>query len=236
MKHIITIACCLLLMNTFAQSAFGSIKGKIFDSKTDAPIPFTNVYVMSNGNAVGTTTDIDGKFHIKPLPAGTYDLIISNVEFGKKTISQVIVNSDQISMLGKLEVSKGSELIGIKVNGTKLINPEETSLVTMSADQIKKSPLRTNVVKMIGSENSNIQVSEDGNEVYFRGSRDGDVLYIVDGVKLTKGKPTLPSAGINRLSIYTGGVPAKYGDTMGGVIVVDTKSYFDLYYASLRNQ
>lgn len=236
MKTIITIACCLFMMNTFAQSAFGSIKGKIIDAMTQEAIPFTNVYVMSNGNAVGSTTDIDGKFHIKPLGTGTYDLIISNIEFGKKTISKVVVNSDQISLLGNLEVSKGNEITEMKVNGNKLINPEETSLVTISAEQIKNSPLRTNIVKMIGGGNSNVQVSEDGNEVYFRGARNGDVLYIVDGVKLLSGKPVIPSAGINRLSVYTGGVPAKYGDTMGGVIVVDTKSYFDMYYASLRNQ
>jgi hypothetical protein len=28
--------------------------------------------------------------------------------------------------------------------------------------------------------------------------------------------------------IYTGGIPAKYGDTMGGVVVLETKGYFDL--------
>jgi hypothetical protein len=191
---------------------------------------------MSNGNAVGTTTDLDGKFHIKPLSAGTYDLIISNVEFSKQIINEVVVQSDQISLMGDITLSNQNQLTGCVFNGIKLINPEETSLVTMSADQIKNSPLRTNIVKMIGGDNSNIKVSEDGNEVYFRGARNGDVLYIVDGVKLTGSKPVIPSAGINRLSVYTGGVPAKYGDTMGGVIVVDTKSYFDLYYASLRNQ
>jgi hypothetical protein len=33
--------------------------------------------------------------------------------------------------------------------------------------------------------------------------------------------------------VYSGGLPAKYGDTMGGVIVVETKSFFDMYYESL---
>jgi hypothetical protein len=34
--------------------------------------------------------------------------------------------------------------------------------------------------------------------------------------------------------VYAGGIPAKYGDAMGGVIVLETKSYFDLYRE--RNQ
>jgi hypothetical protein len=29
--------------------------------------------------------------------------------------------------------------------------------------------------------------------------------------------------------VYTGGLPAKYGDTLGGVVVMETKGYFDLY-------
>jgi outer membrane receptor protein involved in Fe transport len=31
------------------------------------------------------------------------------------------------------------------------------------------------------------------------------------------------------VSIYTGGLPAKYGDTTGGVVAVETKTYFDFY-------
>ena len=39
----------------------------------------------------------------------------------------------------------------------------------------------------------------------------------------------LPSSGVGSISVYTGGVPAKYGDTTSGVIVVESKNYFDLY-------
>ena len=236
MKNVITIACCLLLMNTFAQSSFGSIKGKVLDSKTKEPIPFTNVYVLSNGNTVGAVTDIEGSFLINPLSAGAYDLTISNIEYGTMVIPGITVKSEQIYLSGNILFSQSNTLVVCDIPAEKLINAQETSLVTMSTEQIKNSPLRTNIVKMLGGDNSNIQVSEDGNEVYFRGARNGDVLYIVDGVKLLSGKPIVPSAGINRLSLYTGGVPAKYGDTMGGVIVVETKSFFDVYYASLRNQ
>jgi hypothetical protein len=29
------------------------------------------------------------------------------------------------------------------------------------------------------------------------------------------------------MRVYSGGIPAKYGDCSGGVIVIETKSYFD---------
>ena len=42
---------------------------------------------------------------------------------------------------------------------------------------------------------------------------------------------SVPGVSIGALEAYTGGIPAKYGDTTGGVIVLETKSYFDLYNA-----
>ena len=230
-----TIAISLISIGLFAQASFGEIKGKVLDKETKEPVPFSNVYVMSNGNAVGTVTNIGGEFKIKPLPAGTYDLVVSNVEYGTTTIQGLIVQTEQITFAGDVLLSEDKLMKTVVVEGIKLINPNETSLVTTSWEQIKNSPVRTNVNSLVAAGNSNVQVSEDGNEIYFRGSRQGDVLYIVDGVKITNGRPILPSQGINRMSVYTGGVPAKYGDTMGGVVVIETKSYFDLYYMSLRN-
>jgi len=117
----------------------------------------------------------------------------------------------------------------------KLIEAETHNKVSINSKSIMASPVKTNINKLAGS-TGNVQVSEDGNEVYFRGSRNGDVIYLVDGVKIQGARPTIPSAGIQSLSVYSGGLPAKYGDTMGGVIVVETKSYFDMYYQSLGNR
>ena len=58
-----------------AQVGAGGIKGKILDSKTGEPLPFVNVAVEKNGlNVTGGSTDFDGAYFIKPVPAGEYDL------------------------------------------------------------------------------------------------------------------------------------------------------------------
>ena len=36
------------------------------------------------------------------------------------------------------------------------------------------------------------------------------------------------------MSVYTGGLPARYGDVTGGVIVVETKTYGEMYEAERR--
>jgi hypothetical protein len=64
----------------------------------------------------------------------------------------------------------------------------------------------------------------------FRGARKGDMIYMIDGIKAND-VVNVPSVSIGNMMVYTGALPAKYGDTLGGVVVVETKSYFDLYRA-----
>ena len=97
----------------------------------------------------------------------------------------------------------------------------------MTAEQIKRSPLKFDQNAMIAAMSSDIKLTEDG-DLVFRGSRKGDMIYMMDGIKLTS-VSNVPSAAIGGMMVYTGGIPAKYGDTTGGVVVMETKSYFDLY-------
>lgn len=235
MKTMITIALALLVGSAFAQNNFGTIKGKVLDSITGQPIFSAQVWVMSNGSKVGTITDFDGKYTIKPLPAGTYDLNIKSIEYGEGKQVGLIVKSDQIAFADDMNMTEGSTMKEF-VFETSMINPEETKLISIGSKEIARLPVRTNINKIMQTMSSELKVSDDGKEVYFRGARNGDVIYMVDGVKIQGSAPSLPSSGIGRMSVYTGGVPAKYGDTMGGVVVIETKSYFDMYYESLRNQ
>jgi hypothetical protein len=61
------------------------------------------------------------------------------------------------------------------------------------------------------------------------------MIYIVDGVKCSD-VFNVPSVAISKMMVFTGGLPAKYGDTMGGAIVVETKGYFELYRSWLAAQ
>ena len=67
--------------------------------------------------------------------------------------------------------------------------------------------------------------SRDGESLIFRGSREGSMAYYVDGVKVTGKLSGVPTFGIRSISVYTGALPARYGDVTGGVVVIDTKTY-----------
>lgn len=212
----------------FAQSNTGEIKGKVFELSTKESVPFAHAYVFKGSEKIATVANIEGKFTIKPLQPGTYNLEITSPMLDTFRISGIQVNSDKITFIEDVYMTEGL-LDGVTViYQEKLIDPEDTKIATISSKEIRNLAVRTDISQIASSMSSEITVSEDGNEIYFRGSRNGDVLYFVDGVKTTA-KPLLPSSAIHSMRVYTGGVPAKYGDMMGGVIMVETKSYFDYY-------
>ena len=82
----------------FAQNGQGSLKGKVLDRETGEPLPFVNVVIESNGTQVaGGSTDFDGKFNIKPIPAGSYTVKARFVGYQPLQINGVTVNTDKIT-------------------------------------------------------------------------------------------------------------------------------------------
>jgi len=211
-----------------AQSTTGEIKGQLFELGTDQTVPSAHVYVYKGSEKIYTYSNLDGKFTLKPLPAGTYNLEVAAFGLDTMRVNGIEVNAEKITFLKDIYISEGM-IDGVTVTYThKLIDPEDTKITTINAKEIGKLAVRTDLSQIASSLSSEITVSEDGNEIYFRGSRNGDVVYFIDGVKVTS-KPLIPSSSIHSMRVYTGGIPAKYGDIMGGVIMVETKSYFDYY-------
>ena len=85
-----------------------------------------------------------------------------------------------------------------------------------------------NIAGILRSISSDIQV-DNNNKVILRGSRPGNSITIIDDVK-SMGDASVPSLAIGSVTVYSGGIPAKYGDFTGGVILIQTKSFFDYYY------
>ncbi len=59
----------------------GTLKGVVFDIKTNEPQPFCNVVLMQDGKQIlAGTTDIDGRYTLKSIPFGDYTLCIKTPE------------------------------------------------------------------------------------------------------------------------------------------------------------
>lgn len=214
---------------TFGQGAM--IKGKVMDATNGGPLMFATVHVELGSGTMGTTTDEEGRFTIKPLEPGTYDVVVTMMGYQTTTIQGVLVNKDKITFMNDMQVAFKSNLLKEAVvvdYKVPLINPEDPSAMTMLAAEIQATPAAKNPKQAVAMMSSDIKINEQG-QLYFRGARPETMGYYVDGVKMDDNLTGVPGQSIGSLTTYTGGIPAKYGDITGGVVVIETKSYFELY-------
>jgi hypothetical protein len=232
----ILLSTLLLTSAVFAQDNSGEIQGKLLDIDTKQPLEYMSVYVKNGNNKIGSQTNEKGRFVIKPLPSGTYTLYQMTLDGEEQILmTGIVVTPNTISFTKDL-LASSMFLPDIFVKPyDDLINPEETSLITMNAKTIGESAVRRDPTKLIANMSSGIKM-DDNNNLSFRGARKNDMLVIVDGVKMSH-LPNLPASAYESISAYLGGLPAKYGDTMGGAIIIESKSYFDYYrqWKALQN-
>jgi hypothetical protein len=215
-----------MLTSLFAQSATGDAIGTVLDEDTQQPMEFVKAIIKDQGKKYQALTDKDGRFRISAIPAGTYELFLV---FGPDTSKQftVEVPIESYANIGTVAfkpfgVSKGEVIVKEKLR----LRMGELPMPELTHKEIEHNPNKFSIATMATQLSSEVKIADDG-QLMFRGARKGDMIYVVDGVKLPE-VYNVPSCAINRMMVYTGGLPAKYGDTLGGAIVVETYGYFDL--------
>ena len=225
-KPLIPLLALIFLSSTSFGQRLGAIEGYLYNEDDSEPVAFANVFVKVGDEIVGTTSDIDGSFTVKPLTPGNYDLTISSVEYQKKIIQAVRVNADKNTRLGNIMLSTHQlQEVEIITYTKPLISAEDPTAIPLLWEDIERSPHLRNPATLIATTIPGVYQSDEGQPLYFRGSRAGSVVYFVDGIKTYDGSLGIPSSAIGEMTVYTGGVPAQYGDLLGGAIIVETKNY-----------
>ena len=221
----VSISFITVMLN--AQS-MGEIQGRVIEMGTGLSLPGTNVFIKINNTIVsGTTTDAEGYFKLKPVPVGTHTVTISFVGYGTQELVNVVVDADKITNLRNIELAFGENLEPIIIICKKdLVDAEDPSKKTMDMKIVQKIPGSSNMVGLLSAISSDIYVTEDQKQIHFRGSRANDAIYIIDGVKVVNPGTMIPTRGIGNMTVYSGGVPAKYGDFTGGVVIIESEGYF----------
>lgn len=234
MKKKFTILSIIFFISSCLLAQTGTIKGVVTNLNNNEKVFGANVFVEVNGVMKGQSTDPDGKYTIKPLNPGTYNVKAKVMGYKPVLLSKVEVTSDNITYLNIELEPTAIEIPEYEVIVWKepLIRIDEPTVQTLPVGQLKNDPNIKNPIKMLNNL-AGVTVSEN-NEVYVRGSRPQSTDFYVDGVKSINGDIGIPGQAIGSMKVYTGGIPALYGDVTGGVVVIETKSYFDLLQQSKK--
>ena len=209
--------------SAFAQQT-GKIIGKISDKETKEPVPFVNVKIFSGGAIKGGgTSDASGFFSSSPLNPGLYNVEVSSVGYSKFILENIKIGAEDIKNINVAltPVTSTTQTVVIEAYKEPIIGINNGERKSIGAEEIAKIPTRnpTDMIATFGAVTS----SDYGQGLNVRGNRSSDNAVFINGIRQF-GTSLPPAESIAELSLITGGVPAQYGDALGGIISVTTKS------------
>lgn len=103
---------CLIFcaVNTFAQSTYFTVSGKITDAVTKAPMQAASVFAQNT--TFGTATDAEGNFSLK-LPNGGYDLVVTYTGFEPETKRITTSDADSKIIMELKQKEKAMETVAV---------------------------------------------------------------------------------------------------------------------------
>ena len=211
----------------------GKLKGKVTDSKGE-PLIGANVLVL--GTNLGAATDIDGYYDIINIRTGTYSIEFRYVGYQSKIVKEVKIIPDQTTEINSQLNEQSVETQAVTVTAQRpLVEFNQTSSVSsVSRQEINNLPVQS-LAEIVGLQ-AGVITDADG-KVHFRGGRNGEVQYQVDGVTVNNpydnsSTLTLDKSVIQEVQVISGTFDAKYGQAMSGVVNAVLRSGSEKFLAS----
>jgi hypothetical protein len=95
-----TITCFFILViffPVFSGYSKAMISGKILDSETGEPLPYTNIFLSNT--TIGTTSDRNGFFTLRNIPPGYFDLVVRYIGYELKVIPVKIIDQTALNLV-----------------------------------------------------------------------------------------------------------------------------------------
>lgn len=227
LKTLLVALLFLMFSNIQAQDKI-TVSGTIIEGESDTTLP--GVSIMVKGTKKGTSTDFDGNFTIKDIPANAV-LVVSYLGYATKEVNVAGKTKITIELFPSAESLDEIVVVGY---GTAKKSDLTGSVVTISGSDITKQPIsnvgealtgRLPGVQIVSSEGSpdsdiNIRVRGGGSI-----TQNSSPLIIVDGFPVNS-LSDIASSDIENISILKdASSTAIYGSRgANGVVIVTTKS------------
>lgn len=231
---VISMVLMLLLTSTclFAQT---QIRGTVRDAKTNEPMPGVNIIIKELTD--GASTDDNGKYSIS-VPYGNYKIEFSFISYEtkEKTINcnkpQIIINAT----LNKLSLKLGEVVVTAKSKARQIREQAmPISVITMKELQGTVSNVGDILSKTSGAKIRNTGGVGSASRISVRGLEGKRIGFFVDETPLNDNSDfvdinDIPVDLIERIEVYKGIVPAKFGGSaIGGAVNIVIKEYPENY-------
>src|SRR5215813_6671760 len=214
------------------QATTGSIQGQVVDS-SGAAVSGAKVSIYNAGTNFQATTQTDdsGAFKVFNIPYNDYKVRVEVQGFQPAEQSVDIHSAVPVQVTLGLTVATVSEQVNVTADQTHTVESDQTSADTdlntaLTGKLLGGSPAKSGLAAMVQTAPG--VVTDDNQRIHVRGSESGN-LTVVNGIPITDNMSALFSASIDprtssQVEVITGGIPAEFGDKLGAVINLTTKS------------
>jgi hypothetical protein len=233
MKLSISSLLLLLLINSanlYSQKT-GMIQGLIMNKHNNEPVPFANIVVWGTNH--GTTSDLDGKFHLSNLTPGYHEVRVIVVGFKPYVLGSILVTNARPTYLEVQLEESAYKLEGVEVKSSPFRRSEESpvSLQRIGIAEIEKNPGgNRDICRVIQSLPGVASTPQHRNDVIVRGGGPSENTFYLDGIEIpninhfpTQGASGGPVSIINadfirEANFYSGAFPASKGNSLSTVL------------------
>lgn len=233
---------CLLLLFVFVVPAIGWAQSSISGIVSDGSGTLPGATVVLDSAKYGTSTDLNGKFQLINIPAGSYTLTISFI--GYQDYSQTITVGTTPLSLGTITLNAGEFLNEVVVEGTmrnseakaiNMIKVSNTIVTVVAADGIGKLPDKNAAEAVQRVPSVSIERDQgEGRYISLRGTPHDWSAALINGDRLpvadenansrTVAFDIFPSELIEFIIVSKALTPDIEGDAIGGSINFITKA------------
>ncbi|MGO4921578.1 TonB-dependent receptor [Maribacter spongiicola] len=239
MKKIFTAVLFFMFLFVQGQQISGTVSGTVKDTSGDS-LPFASVLV--EGLKLGVLTNDNGFYTIKNVPKGKYNLIVSFVGYGTRSIPFEISESNNKVNLDFTLQESTENLDEVTINGKSHETKLETKGFAVSAIKTEEASLRNIQTNELLNTTVGVKIRQNGglgSEVTYslNGLSGNSVRIFIDGIPIsTYGNSfnlnSIPPSMIKNIEVYKGVVPGYLADdALGGAINIvlhnDAKTNFN---------
>ncbi len=235
MKRIIFLF-IFLLINFFGFAQKGTIKGRVYNAKTNQPLPFASIQIEGTTN--GFISDSNGNFIFEAVEPGFKKIIVSMIGFEKTISPEIQVQGNQISFIDIEVEEKAIDLEGIVVRPNVSFKRIESplSVISLGLQNIEKSAgANRDVSKVIQNLPGVGVTAANRNDLIVRGGGPSENVFYLDGIEMpiinhfaTQGASGGVVGIINpdfvrEINFYTGAFPANRNNVLSSVMEIKQK-------------
>ncbi len=239
---ILRAAPVLLLLTPLAAAAqdaeTGRVIGRVINANSAAPVPQAQVFVA--GTSLGTLSDLNGRYVIGAIPAGSIDITVQNIGFATKTVTGVVVSAGEVTTLDISIEESAVEITGLTVSAEReagsaanLLDQRRTaaSLVeSIGAAEISRRP--DSDAADVAKRMTGVTVAE-GKYVFVRGLGERYSQTSLNGSSLPSPEPErevvpldlFPAGFLESLQTQKSYTPDLPADFSGGAVQIKTKDF-----------